>query len=92
MATVVTMALPTRSVQMLYSPRRGNQPSEDSTVAHSTWVTKVHVSLASENTISALMRMDVAAAAVSATRTRRSVRTRRRSPLRSSNVMAIKPS
>ena len=44
---------------MSYSPRRGNQPSDERTVAHSTWVTKVQVSRASEKTIRALMRMEV---------------------------------
>src|SRR5688572_12248341 len=39
--------------------------------------------------ISALIRIEVAAAAARADRTRRSVRTRRRSPRRSSNVMAM---
>ena len=72
MATIVTMPVPARSAQMAYSPRRGYQPSADSTVAHSTWVTKVQVSRISDRTIRTLMRIDTPAAAVSSQRTMRS--------------------
>ena len=60
MATIVTMPVPASRVQMLYSPRRGYQPSDDSTVAHSTWVTKVHVSRTSDRTIRTLIRIETA--------------------------------
>ncbi len=89
MATAVTMRLPVSRVRMWYSPRRGNQPSEERTAAHSTSVTYVHVSRANENTISALIRIEVAAAARRTSWTACSVRVRRRSPARSSRVIAI---
>ena len=53
---------------------------------HSTWVTNVQVSLASDQMMPALIRMEIVAAAVRTHLTIRSVRTRRGSPRRSWRV------
>src|SRR6187431_2348657 len=86
MAITVIQRVPTRSVRRSYTPCRGYHPSENQTLLQSTSVTKVHVSLASDQMIAALMRMETVAAAVRTHLMIRSVRTRRLSPRRSLRV------